>query len=439
MSKHILNYPLGVSRLNNGNILVVDGGVLSEECSKGAKIMEINRQGDVVWVYDQGLTFPHSAQRLPSGNTLITDTRNDRVIEVNPQGNIVWDTSVVNPTMKLSYPNDAHILANGTILISDRDGHGIIEINRRGEIVWQYNHPEEQHGLQRLSNLNTLFADSHSHKIVEVDRQGHVVWEYGGEGQLNWPRDADISHDGNILITDTKHSRLIKVNRQGNIVWEHITPHYSQIYDAEEDKYGNILFSDGASHSITEIDSQGNVIWTFQNAFRSYISNNTLLNPYFVYKTDNDEPIDWTLQHVFARRGWIARVEPHIAPYTPFNKGAMYLETTDNKDYLYIYQQVHVTPNKPYILRGFIKPRYAGTKAQLQLAFIDTQGRMATGSNIHGHPGTQPIQDTNQDWQYVHEIIITPPDIEQAQVRCMISGKGAAWFNSIGLMIDTHI
>jgi len=43
---------------------------------------------------DDGLTWPRDADRLPNGNTLVTDTMGHRVIEVTPTGEIVWETYV---------------------------------------------------------------------------------------------------------------------------------------------------------------------------------------------------------------------------------------------------------------------------------------------------------------------------------------------------------
>lgn len=38
-----------------------------------------------------GLNWPRDADRLPNGNTLVTDSLNHRVIEVTPEGEIVWE------------------------------------------------------------------------------------------------------------------------------------------------------------------------------------------------------------------------------------------------------------------------------------------------------------------------------------------------------------
>jgi len=54
-------------------------GTPPEEC-------EWNR----VWTVD-GLNWPRDADRLPNGNTLVTDTLNHRVVEITPRGEVVWE------------------------------------------------------------------------------------------------------------------------------------------------------------------------------------------------------------------------------------------------------------------------------------------------------------------------------------------------------------
>ncbi|PSQ17991.1 arylsulfotransferase [Halobacteriales archaeon QS_8_69_73] len=44
----------------------------------------------LVWAVD-GFNWPRDADRLPNGNTLVTDTLNHRVVEVTPDGEVVWE------------------------------------------------------------------------------------------------------------------------------------------------------------------------------------------------------------------------------------------------------------------------------------------------------------------------------------------------------------
>ncbi len=62
--------------------------------SENAQIKEFQREDgewNQTWVWeDDRIQWPRDADRLPNGNTLITDTHGNRVIEVNESGAIVW-------------------------------------------------------------------------------------------------------------------------------------------------------------------------------------------------------------------------------------------------------------------------------------------------------------------------------------------------------------
>lgn len=123
-------YPRGVCQKENGNILVVDFN---------HKAYEIDyNTGDVIWEMS-GFYYPNSIQEMGSGNYLITDEHNNRVVEVEPlTKNIVRSFSD-----GLWAPNCAKELENGDLLICDTDNHRIIQINDKNELVWE------------LSNLHT--------------------------------------------------------------------------------------------------------------------------------------------------------------------------------------------------------------------------------------------------------------------------------------------
>ena len=78
--------------------------------SENDRVVEYRKNGsswDPVWVYRDGLSWPRDADRLPNGNTLIVDTRNDRVIEVTPDKEVVWSKNISRA------PYDAERLRHG--------------------------------------------------------------------------------------------------------------------------------------------------------------------------------------------------------------------------------------------------------------------------------------------------------------------------------------
>jgi len=75
--------------LQNGHLLVFDNG------TERSRVVELDPTGrEVVWTYANGKDFYSSwggsAQRLPNGNTLITETATGYAREVTPEGQVVW-------------------------------------------------------------------------------------------------------------------------------------------------------------------------------------------------------------------------------------------------------------------------------------------------------------------------------------------------------------
>lgn len=220
-----LEFPCDVERLDNGHTLITDAG---DETGVGSEVIAVNRRGDVVWRFGDGLAFAHCARRLDNGHTLIADTTHDRLVEITPDGEIAWTSDdwgdgdgVLSDGSHLHYPNDVHVLDYGRLLVTDRNNNRAIVVTRDGRVEWGYDrglsHP---HNADPLDNGNVLLVDSDGGRVLEVDPAGEVVWRYEGEGEaaLNFPRDADRMGNGNTLITDSRHHRVIEVDPAGEIV-----------------------------------------------------------------------------------------------------------------------------------------------------------------------------------------------------------------------------
>lgn len=430
----ILFFPLDVNYLANGNILITDGGSwdVGGWGEARSKVLEITRSGEIVWVYDKGLIFAHSARRLKSGHTLITDTGNNRVIEVSPNNEVVWDTSYLNNKGTLSdgssinYPNDAHLLYNGRILISERNNDRITEIDKEGNICWQYDRSVHQHGVQRLANGNTLFADSERNYVVELDMKGNNVWQYGGDGVLNWPRDADRLSNGNTLIADTRNNRILEVSKAGEVLWSYATPRCSSLYEVEEGPEGHILYSDCLGRQVVEIDRHGNILWTFRNYYFNRKPLSNLVNGDFAeIDPDIQLPKYWTSCIYFSERGGSIKVDREETE----NSNAVKLET-DRRGFLMLHQTLAAEPKRPYLIKGIIKSKDLEEFAQIQAAFLDSEGSYMHGSISANHPGGFLVKGT-QDWKEVGAVIWSPSEATAVDIRCFLMNSGEAWFSNI--------
>jgi len=97
--------------LANGNILLFANGRTSPVNESKAMEFEIIPEAGYVqevWSWSEPFydSWGGDADRLPNGNTLITNVLQGRIIEVNPNGDKVWEMAVRsdrNPTIQTSY------------------------------------------------------------------------------------------------------------------------------------------------------------------------------------------------------------------------------------------------------------------------------------------------------------------------------------------------
>jgi outer membrane protein assembly factor BamB len=119
--------PMSAQRLENGNTLVA--------LQQGNRVVEIDRAGKIVWEARTG-NGPSHAVRLENGNTLVSLMYTRQVAEFDPTGkNIVWRSKV-----QLANPYCAQRLPSGNTLVSDHQG--IRELDETGSSVrWEQRQP----------------------------------------------------------------------------------------------------------------------------------------------------------------------------------------------------------------------------------------------------------------------------------------------------------
>ncbi|MCK4652893.1 MAG: T9SS type A sorting domain-containing protein [Candidatus Cloacimonetes bacterium] len=227
---------------------------------------------EIVWEYSTGLYRPSDADRLPNGNTLITDMWHDRIIEVTPDGTIVWEYTGGGP-LSMHYPADAERLPNGNTLIADRySGYPFqnwdraLEVDTYGNIVWQMRAWPLQWVMdaERLSNGNTLITcKGHYDIVIEVTPNHTIVWEYSIG--LDKPYNADRLSNGNTLITDLGTHRVFEVTQNGTMVWLYSNLHRPT--EADRLSNGNTLISDFYNYRVIEVTPDYNIVWEYFGGF----------------------------------------------------------------------------------------------------------------------------------------------------------------------------
>ena len=428
----VLDFPCDADRLPNGNTLITDAG---DETSLGSEIIEVDPWGRIVWQFGESLNFAHSARRLADGSTLICDTTNNRIVEVSPDGQITFSseswgggTGELSDGSHLDYPNDAHRLDDGTYLITDRDNDRFVVVDRGGSVVWQYVDLSGPHNCDMLENGNVLCADSNNNRVIEVNRQGEIVWRYGDGSpeMIDWPRDADRMANGDTLITDSKNGRVFAVDADDNMTWEYKVSYNAMFYEADPLPNGNVLISDQFHQQIIEVDPSGTIVWQFRNRRIPYPIHPRLRNGSFRQRDDRGRPSDWMLYTRLScdpAGGRVVWCEDDRGRSCP---GLAY----DRSGALCLYQVLQVTPGLRYTLAGSIKTKeiVVDGMAYFQLAFLDDYGGLV--ENVETAPKGR-VFSGSVDWTQDTFEAIAPPEARSVEVRLFITGKGSVWMRGL--------
>jgi hypothetical protein len=236
-----------------------------------------------------------------SGDILISDQFNNRVIEIDKAGKIVWHfgngptdltaTSIVGV-------NDAQRVGSLTLMagtgvpaasppfeVGCDNGcpdNRVMLVDEEGHIVWQYGTfgdtgfgPNQLNTPVQATYLPThsvLITDQANDRIIEVSIATHdILWQYGttgvagdGPDQLNGPNSAELLANGHILISDQGNNRAIEVDRHKNI---HATftagGTASIVAFASRLKNGDTLLTDSGNSRIVEVDHHDKVVWEY--------------------------------------------------------------------------------------------------------------------------------------------------------------------------------
>ena len=243
-----------------------------------------------------------------SGNILITDQFNNRVIEIDTAGNIVWQfgegpgnttTSAIIGTNDAERVGDMTLMA-GTGIPSGVTTHckkfgcvdnRVLLVDPLGRIVWQYGQfgvtgcgPNQLNTPVQntyLPNGNVLITDQVNERIIEVRRSDNsIVWWFGqdndsciGPSQLNNPNAAELLANGNILISDENNNRAIEVThvygQPSSIVSGQIFSGAGGLlfsgvaFASRLPQNGHTLITDSNNSRIVETDLAGDVFWEY--------------------------------------------------------------------------------------------------------------------------------------------------------------------------------
>ena len=190
---------------------LADGNTFIGECGSG-KLLEVDPSGKVVKEIrllpegkSGGHAFMRNARKLANGHYLVAHYGLKAVKEYDADGKEVW--SCPSP----GGPHSAIRLPNGNTLIAEGDadknrGSGVVEVDKDGKVVWEVRKDELpgvglkfMTGLQRLPNGNTVMTNWLGHgnlgktaQIIEVTPDKKVVWTFADHKNFRCPASIQL-------------------------------------------------------------------------------------------------------------------------------------------------------------------------------------------------------------------------------------------------------
>jgi hypothetical protein len=209
--------PLDLQALPGGNLLV----------NLGLAIVELDSGFREVWRYSTSKPAFFSCRKLGSGNVLLGDTGEARIIEVTPGGQVaralpfpVSADCVPHYNMfRLIRPLDN---AGDRLLVACFHDRKLAEFTWDGRLLWQVPVEGTPYMAIRLPSANTLVSLGPTGRIVEVDPQGNVTWRYDmweDNGlERGWISGISLLGGGRIAYSDSKFDRLVEISRDREIL-----------------------------------------------------------------------------------------------------------------------------------------------------------------------------------------------------------------------------
>jgi hypothetical protein len=221
--------------LKNGNVVYAYGGVPTG-------VQEVNRQHNIVWMYNAKCEQVLGFSRLPNGNILVGEQGPCQAVEVNRKGEVVHITPLTTFEKGAHRQlRSVHKLSNGNILSCHEGDATVREVEPNGKVVWEFPNMTNVFEAIRLKNGNTLIGggEGAAARIIEVTKEGTIVWEFGTKDApelgLNWICGIQILKNGNLVVgnflrgKEGQGAHAFEITRKKKVLWTFADHKMSQL------------------------------------------------------------------------------------------------------------------------------------------------------------------------------------------------------------------
>jgi outer membrane protein assembly factor BamB len=234
--------------LPDGNVLLA---LAKSKAYPGGAVVEVTRDLKVVLEYKGTQAEVNTAQRLPDGRTMLTESgEHPRLLEIDAAGRIQREFPLPTTTKDPHFQSRmARKLPDGRYLVPQ--DKRVCEYDSTGKVVGEYQAPASKLDNRTFCALrdaagHTLVSLTVGNQIVEVDATGKVVWELKEGDLAGVPLDRTTAltwlPNGNIVFSNyaarAPRPKLVEITREKKVVWTYVDDtkfgvHEFQLLDAE--------------------------------------------------------------------------------------------------------------------------------------------------------------------------------------------------------------
>lgn len=214
-----LKSPVSVAADETGNAYVSDTG-------EGV-VKAYSPEGKLIWKSEGagggagGLKRPAGIALTPTGELLVADSSNRRIVLLGKDGAFIREMCVHAKKEYYALPNPNNVWAfkNGDFMVSDPLAARVHIFTSTGAALGGFGEPGDApgymsrpRGIAADSDGNIHVVDALFSRVQVFDRAGQLLVWYGSPGdvvgQLNLPAGIFIDKDDMIYVADTKNKRI---------------------------------------------------------------------------------------------------------------------------------------------------------------------------------------------------------------------------------------
>ena len=195
---------------------------------------------------------------------VIADRRNNRLIEIAPDKSVIWEFP--SPNLKIYRGNDDVFFSpdGRQLVVNEEDNYDIHIVDyQKRQLTWTYgasdtkgsapgylNYPDDAH---LMADGNIVTADIRNCRILFIaPATSKTIDQWGKAGTckhdpprtLAYPNGSTPLDNGDILVTEIAGARISRITRAGKVVWSTRAPGVRYPSDAFPTRDGQIIDAD---------------------------------------------------------------------------------------------------------------------------------------------------------------------------------------------------